>query len=61
MNSFAGQFFIDAYLIAHLPAIIMLIVGLTRIRSRPESAKKLFTIAGIYFLIGGGICGLMYV
>ncbi len=45
------------YLIAHIPAIIMLIIGLRRLKSKPESAKKLLIIAGIYFLIGGGICG----
>lgn len=45
------------YLVCHLPAIILLILGLTRLKSRPESAKKLLIAAGIYFLIGGGICG----
>ncbi|MDN5215813.1 hypothetical protein QQ020_27290 [Fulvivirgaceae bacterium BMA12] len=45
------------YLIAHTPAIIMLIIGLRRLKTKPESAKTLLIIAGIYFLIGGGICG----
>ena len=45
------------YLVCHSPAIIMLIIGLTRLKSRPENAKKLLIAAGIYFLIGGGICG----
>jgi hypothetical protein len=45
------------YLFCHIPAIIMLIIGLTRLKSRPENAKKLLIAAGIYFLIGGGICG----
>jgi hypothetical protein len=37
--------------------MILLILGLTRLKSRPENAKKLLIAAGIYFLIGGGICG----
>jgi hypothetical protein len=45
------------YLICHLPAIIMLMVGLERRKTRPKSAKILLIAAGIYFLIGGGICG----
>ena len=48
------------YLVFHLPAIILLVVGLTRLKSRPENAKKLLIGAGIYFLIGGGICGSMF-
>lgn len=45
------------YLMFHLPAIIMLIIGLRRLRTKPENAKKLLIAAGIYFLVGGGICG----
>lgn len=47
------------YLVCHIPAIILLILGLTRLKSRPENAKKLLIAAGIYFLIGGGICGAL--
>ena len=47
------------YLVCHSPAIIILIIGLTRLKSRPENAKKLLIVAGIYFIIGGGICGAM--
>lgn len=47
------------YLVCHSPAIIMLIIGLTRLKSKPENAKKLLIAAGIYFLIGGGICGAL--
>lgn len=47
------------YLVCHIPAIIMLIVGLVRLKSKPENAKKLLIAAGIYFLIGAGICGMM--
>lgn len=53
------SFIILIYLICHSPAIIMLIIGLTRLKSRPHNAKKLLIAAGIYFLIGGGICGAL--
>lgn len=52
---------IIVYLVCHLPAIILLIVGLVRLRSRPENAKKLLIAAIIYFMIGGGICGSMFI
>ncbi|MBK9191333.1 MAG: hypothetical protein IPM77_07365 [Crocinitomicaceae bacterium] len=45
------------YIICHIPAIIALIMGLVALKSNPEYAKKLLIFAGIYFLIGGGICG----
>jgi len=45
------------YLICHIPAIILLILGLYRLKKRPENAKKLLIAASVYFLIGGGICG----
>lgn len=47
------------YLVCHIPAIILLILGLIRLKSKPENAKKLLIAAGIYFLIGGGICGAL--
>ena len=47
------------YLICHIPAFIMLFLGLRRIYSRPDSAKRLLIAAGIYFIIGGGICSSM--
>lgn len=47
------------YLVCHSPAIIMIILGLNRLKTRPENAKKLLIAAGIYFLIGGGICGAL--
>jgi len=47
------------YLVCHIPAIILLILGFIRLKSRPENAKKLLIAAGIYFLIGGGICGAL--
>ncbi len=49
------------YLVCHIPAIILLILGLSRLKSRPENAKKLLIAAGIYFTIGGGICGALLI
>lgn len=45
------------YLFCHAPAIVMLILGLKRLKTKPETAKRLLIAAGVYFLIGGGICG----
>lgn len=45
------------YIIFHLPAFILLFMGLSRLVDRPKNAKVLLTIAGVYFLIGAGICG----
>lgn len=47
------------YIICHIPAIIALIMGLVVLKSSPDYAKKLLIFAGIYFLIGGGICGAL--
>jgi hypothetical protein len=47
------------YFLAHLPAIILLIIGLSLRKSKPETAKILFVLTGIYFIIGGGICGML--
>lgn len=48
------------YLVCHLPAIIMLIIGLRKLKTSPDTAKKLLIAAGIYFLIGAGVCGAMF-
>lgn len=53
------EIIISIYLVCHSPAIIMLIIGLVRLKTRPENAKRLLIAAGIYFLVGGGICGAM--
>jgi hypothetical protein len=45
------------YLVCHLPAIIMLIIGLVKRKSNPKVAKILFILTAVYFLIGLGICG----
>lgn len=48
-----------AYFILHIPAFIMLIIGLSIRKRKPETAKILFIITAAYFVIGGGICGSM--
>ena len=45
------------YIVCHIPAFIMLGLGWSRMKTRPDNARKLFIAASIYFLIGGGICG----
>jgi hypothetical protein len=52
-------FLIFLVLLYWLLPIILLIVGLVRIKSRPENAKKLLIAAGILFLIGAGVCGAL--
>ena len=46
-------------LIANIPAIILGIIGLTKLKSSPDTAKKLFIAAGIYFIVSAGICGAL--
>ncbi len=58
MNGILG-FVVTMYLVCHSPAIITLIIGLYRLKSRPENAKKLMIFSGVYFLVGGGICGAL--
>jgi hypothetical protein len=52
-------FLIFLVLLYWLIPIILLIVGLVRIKSKPENAKKLLIVAGIFFLVGAGICGAL--
>ena len=54
-----GFMIIAAYLILHTPAIIMLIVGLLKYKTKPTLGKNLMIAASIYFLIGAGICGAL--
>lgn len=50
---------IELYLLFHAPAIIMLIMGLNKRKTKPEVSKRLLIMAAIYFVIGGGICGAL--
>lgn len=64
LEAFGGGGFLGLvvmiYLVLHLPAIILLIIGLRRRKTKPESAKVMLIIAGVYFLIGAGVCGGMF-
>lgn len=40
------------------PAIILSAIGLVLRKKKPKTAKKLFIIAGVYLLVGLGICGI---
>lgn len=51
---------IVVYLVLHLPAIIMLVIGLRLKERKPKTSKTLLIAAGIYFLVGAGICGGMF-
>jgi hypothetical protein len=48
------------YFVLHIPAFILLIVGIANLKRKPNTAKTLLVIAGIYFLIGGGICASIF-
>jgi hypothetical protein len=50
---------IFAVVLYWLIPVILIIVGLVRIRSRPENAKKLLIVAGILLLVGAGVCGAL--
>ncbi|MDC1188325.1 hypothetical protein N8089_00890 [Flavobacteriales bacterium] len=47
------------YLFLHSPAIIMLVIAILQRKSKPITSKTLFIITGVYFLIGGGVCGTL--
>ena len=49
------------YLYMHIPAFILLILGLIALKKKPILAKILLILATLYFLIGGGICGNMLI
>lgn len=53
------QLMIILYFIFHFPAILMLIHGLKRLKTKPDIAKQFLIAAGLYFLVGAGICGAL--
>jgi hypothetical protein len=44
-------------IVLHIPAIVLAIIGAVLLKSKPTTAKTLFIIAGVYTIIGLGICG----
>ena len=49
-----GSAVILVYLVCHIPAFILLILGISGLRKGHSNAKKLLIIAGIYFIVGRG-------
>lgn len=43
-----------------LTPIILIIIGFTRLKSNPQSAKSLFIYAGIMLTIGIGVSGYLF-
>ena len=48
------------FLIGNSPALLLLLIGAMLQSRKPKTAKVLFIIAGIYLVIGLGVCGLMF-
>ncbi|MEM9985125.1 MAG: hypothetical protein AAF804_08520 [Bacteroidota bacterium] len=46
-------------LFMYSPAIIMTIMGFVKLKENPKKAKGLFIAAGVYVIVGLGICGAM--
>lgn len=42
-----------------LTPLILIIIGLAMLKSKPKSAKVLFIIAGTMLVVGLGFCGLL--
>jgi hypothetical protein len=42
-----------------LTPLILIILGITRLKSKPENAKMLFIISAIMLIVGAGFCGIM--
>ena len=42
-----------------VPVIVMLIMGLSNLKSNPKKGKNLLIAAFVYLLVGAGICGSM--
>lgn len=52
-----GPLIVAIFLIANSPAIIGILIGLAIRKNKPNTAKYLFILSGIYLIIGLGICG----
>ncbi|MCF6140404.1 hypothetical protein L1S34_03825 [Flavobacterium sp. K77] len=42
-----------------LTPLILIILGLTRLKSKPENAKNLFIISVVMLVVGAGFCGVL--
>jgi hypothetical protein len=45
------------YFILHIPAFILLFIGIDKLKTKRELGITLLIISTVYFIIGGGICG----
>ena len=54
-----GTFIFLMVLVLNLPALVSVIIGALRWKTKPDSAKKYFIFAAIYLVVGWGFCGLM--
>ncbi len=52
-------FIIGIFLLIYSPAIILFIVGLAKLKKDPKVAKILLILAGVYVLVGAGVCAIM--
>lgn len=41
--------------------IVLLIIGLSRLKSKPENAKTLLIISAVMLVVGIGVCGAMLI
>lgn len=42
-----------------LTPLVLIILGLTRLKSKPENAKTLLIISAVMLVVGAGFCGVM--
>lgn len=59
MNGDSLSFLLFFLFLFWITPIIMLIVGIARLKSRPKNAKTLLIISGIWLIVGVGACGAM--
>ena len=61
LDEFAGLaiLIITIYIVCNIPAIIMLVIGIRKLKTKPSTGKLLIILACMYFIIGLGICGSM--
>ena len=53
--------FVLIFLIMAGPPIVLSIVGFSIRKSYPDAAKVLYILAGLYLIIGLGLCGSMMI
>jgi len=51
--------FIFYILFILLTPFVLLVLGLIRLKKRPENAKTLLIVSGVWLVVGFGYCGLV--